>query len=157
MLFKAAESSLKCLLRLISSIACCRLVLPMWLKNNTKQDKQALQRPVLLAERISRAMLSVLESIYSKQWAEARKIVMDLYPKNGVFSLCCGQGSASAFQRQTQREWDKDVTHRPFGLLIRCTPCNLSQATSAGPFAHHNFVLHYILHFMYNIYPYSYM
>ncbi|KAK3568316.1 hypothetical protein QTP86_003925 [Hemibagrus guttatus] len=60
-----------------------------WFRNSTMLDRWARQRVVRSAERIIRAKLPDLHSIYSKWcWTKARKTMKDLsHPNNGLFSL----------------------------------------------------------------------
>ncbi|KAK1786538.1 hypothetical protein P4O66_002988 [Electrophorus voltai] len=60
----------------------------VWFGNSTKQDRQALQRVVRSAERITHTELPDLQTIYYK-WCQtkARRIVKDpTHPNNRVFS-----------------------------------------------------------------------
>ncbi|KAK1802576.1 hypothetical protein P4O66_004229 [Electrophorus voltai] len=61
----------------------------VWFGNSTKQDRQALQRVVRSAERITHTELPDLQTIYYKRCqTKARKIVKDpTYPNNRLFSL----------------------------------------------------------------------
>ncbi|KAK1800938.1 hypothetical protein P4O66_004651 [Electrophorus voltai] len=61
----------------------------VWFGNSTKQDRQALQRVVRSAERITHMELPDLQSIYYKQCqTKARRIVKDpTHPNNRLFSL----------------------------------------------------------------------
>ncbi|KAK1792044.1 hypothetical protein P4O66_001826 [Electrophorus voltai] len=61
----------------------------VWFGNSTKQDRQALQRVVRSAERITHTELPVLQTIYYKQCqTKARRIVKDpTHPNNRLFSL----------------------------------------------------------------------
>ncbi|KAK1794349.1 hypothetical protein P4O66_011235, partial [Electrophorus voltai] len=61
----------------------------VWFGNSTKQDRQALQRVVRSAERITHTELPDLQSIYYK-WCQtkAKRIVKDpTHPNNRLFSL----------------------------------------------------------------------
>ncbi|KAK1786506.1 hypothetical protein P4O66_017633, partial [Electrophorus voltai] len=61
----------------------------VWFGNSTKQDRQALQRVVRSAERITHMKLPDLQTIYYK-WCQtkARRIVKDpTHPNNRLFSL----------------------------------------------------------------------
>ncbi|KAK1784739.1 hypothetical protein P4O66_003410 [Electrophorus voltai] len=61
----------------------------VWFGNSTKQDRQALQRVVCSAERITHMELPDLQTIYYKRCqTKARRIVKDpTHPKNRLFSL----------------------------------------------------------------------
>ncbi|KAK1800391.1 hypothetical protein P4O66_005622, partial [Electrophorus voltai] len=61
----------------------------VWFGNSTKQDRQALQRVVHSAERITHTELPDLQTIYYKQCqTKARRIVKDpTHPNNRLFSL----------------------------------------------------------------------
>ncbi|KAK1796897.1 hypothetical protein P4O66_000977 [Electrophorus voltai] len=61
----------------------------VWFGNSTKQDRQALQRVVRSAERITHSELPDLQTIYYKRCqTKARKIVKDpTHPNNRLFSL----------------------------------------------------------------------
>ncbi|KAK1792431.1 hypothetical protein P4O66_012376 [Electrophorus voltai] len=61
----------------------------VWFGNSTKQDRQALQRVVCSAERITHTELPDLQTIYYKRCqTKARRIVKDpTHPKNRLFSL----------------------------------------------------------------------
>ncbi|KAK1805683.1 hypothetical protein P4O66_019240, partial [Electrophorus voltai] len=61
----------------------------VWFGNSTKQDRQALQRVVHSAERITHTELPDLQSIYYKQCqTKTRRIVKDpTHPNNRLFSL----------------------------------------------------------------------
>ncbi|KAK1804879.1 hypothetical protein P4O66_019137, partial [Electrophorus voltai] len=61
----------------------------VWFGNSTKQDRQALQRVVCSAERITHTERPDLQTIYHKQCqTKARRIVKDpTYPNNRLFSL----------------------------------------------------------------------
>ncbi|KAK1802777.1 hypothetical protein P4O66_021318 [Electrophorus voltai] len=61
----------------------------VWFGNSTKQDRQALQRVVRSAERITHTELPDLQTIYYKRCqTKARRIVKDpTYPNNRLFSL----------------------------------------------------------------------
>ncbi|KAK1803856.1 hypothetical protein P4O66_003803 [Electrophorus voltai] len=61
----------------------------VWFGNSTKQDRQALQRVVRLAERITHTELPDLQTIYYKRCqTKARRIVKDpTHPNNRLFSL----------------------------------------------------------------------
>ncbi|KAK1806299.1 hypothetical protein P4O66_000174 [Electrophorus voltai] len=73
----------------------------VWFRNSTKQDRQALQRVVRSAERITHTELSDLQTIYYKRCqTKARRIVKDpTHPNNRLFSLL----------RQTNREADRQL------------------------------------------------
>ncbi|KAK1797989.1 hypothetical protein P4O66_000750 [Electrophorus voltai] len=61
----------------------------VWFGNSTKQDRQALQRLVRSAERITHTELPDLQTIYYKRCqTKARRIVKDpTHPNNRLFSL----------------------------------------------------------------------
>ncbi|KAK1802734.1 hypothetical protein P4O66_021276, partial [Electrophorus voltai] len=61
----------------------------VWFGNSTKQDRQALQRVVHSAERITHTELPDLQTIYYKRYqTKARRIVKDpTHPNNRLFSL----------------------------------------------------------------------
>ncbi|KAK1806971.1 hypothetical protein P4O66_005464, partial [Electrophorus voltai] len=61
----------------------------VWFGNSTKQDRQALQRVVCSAERITHTELPDVQTIYYKRCqTKARRIVKDpTHPKNRLFSL----------------------------------------------------------------------
>ncbi|KAK1795629.1 hypothetical protein P4O66_001116 [Electrophorus voltai] len=61
----------------------------VWFGNSTKQDRQALQRMVRSAERITHTELPDLQSIYYKRCqTKARRIVKDpTHPNNRLFCL----------------------------------------------------------------------
>ncbi|KAK1806266.1 hypothetical protein P4O66_000021 [Electrophorus voltai] len=61
----------------------------VWFGNSTKQDRQAVQRVVRSAERITHTELPDLQTIYYKRCqTKARKIVKDpTHPNNRLFSL----------------------------------------------------------------------
>ncbi|KAK1806985.1 hypothetical protein P4O66_004823, partial [Electrophorus voltai] len=61
----------------------------VWFGNSTKQDRQALQRVVCSAERITHTELPDLQTIYYKQCqTKARRTVKDpTHPNNRLFSL----------------------------------------------------------------------
>ncbi|KAK1803843.1 hypothetical protein P4O66_003741 [Electrophorus voltai] len=60
----------------------------VWFGNSTKQDRQALQRVVRSAERITHTELPDLQSIYYKRCQTKAKIVKDpTHPNNRLFSL----------------------------------------------------------------------
>ncbi|KAK1795639.1 hypothetical protein P4O66_001136 [Electrophorus voltai] len=61
----------------------------VWFGNSTKQDREALQRVVRSAERITHMELPDLQSIYYKRsQTKARRIVKDpTHPNNRLFSL----------------------------------------------------------------------
>ncbi|KAK1797190.1 hypothetical protein P4O66_008579 [Electrophorus voltai] len=65
----------------------------VWFWNSTKQDRQALQRVVRSAERITHAELPDLQIIYYKQCqTKARRIMKDpTHPNNRLFSLLSKQ------------------------------------------------------------------
>ncbi|KAK3535983.1 hypothetical protein QTP70_023724, partial [Hemibagrus guttatus] len=76
-----------------------------WFGNSTKQDRHALQRVVRSAERIIRAELPDLETIYSKWcWTKARKIMKDLsHQNNGLFSLLRSGKRFRSLKANTER------------------------------------------------------
>ncbi|KAK1792052.1 hypothetical protein P4O66_001830 [Electrophorus voltai] len=61
----------------------------VWFGNSTKQDRQALQRVVRSAERITHTELPDLQTIYYKRCqTKARRTVKDpTHPNNRLFSL----------------------------------------------------------------------
>ncbi|KAK1800324.1 hypothetical protein P4O66_005468 [Electrophorus voltai] len=65
----------------------------VWFGNSTKQDRQALQRVVRSAERITHSELPDLQTTYYKRCqTKARKIVKDpTHPNNRLFSLLRGR------------------------------------------------------------------
>ncbi len=76
-----------------------------WFGNSTNQDRWALQRGVLSAERIIRIELPDLESIYNKRCCtKARKIIKDLsHPSNGLFSLLRSEKRFRSLMTKTER------------------------------------------------------
>ncbi|KAK1803861.1 hypothetical protein P4O66_003810 [Electrophorus voltai] len=81
----------------------------VWFGNSTKQDRQALQRVVRSAERITHTELPDLQSIYYKRCQpKARRIVKDpTHPNNRLFSLL-------------RKDWDMGLPLLLFA--IRTTP-----------------------------------
>ncbi|KAK1784416.1 hypothetical protein P4O66_001745 [Electrophorus voltai] len=77
----------------------------VWFGNSTKQDRQALQRVVHLAERITHMELPDLQSIYYKQrQTKARRIVKDpTHPNNRLFSLLRSGKRFRSLMTKTER------------------------------------------------------
>ncbi|KAK1786658.1 hypothetical protein P4O66_002978 [Electrophorus voltai] len=71
----------------------------VWFGNNTKQDRQALQRVVRSAERITHTELPDLQTIYYKRCqTKTRRIVKDpTHPNNRLFSLLSHYASSISF------------------------------------------------------------
>ncbi|KAK1799315.1 hypothetical protein P4O66_007561 [Electrophorus voltai] len=59
----------------------------VWFGNSTKQDRQALQRVVHSAERITHTELPDLQTIYYKARTKARIVKDPTHPNNRLFSL----------------------------------------------------------------------
>ncbi|KAK1796912.1 hypothetical protein P4O66_000991 [Electrophorus voltai] len=77
----------------------------VWFGNSTKQDRQALQRVVRSAERITHTELPDLQSIYYK-WCQtkARRIVKDpTHPNNRLFSLLRSGKRFRSLKTKTER------------------------------------------------------
>ncbi|KAK1801512.1 hypothetical protein P4O66_004574 [Electrophorus voltai] len=77
----------------------------VWFGNSTKQDRQALQRVVRSAERITHSELPDLQTTYYKQCqTKARKIVKDpTHPNNRLFSLLRSGRRFRSLKAKTQR------------------------------------------------------
>ncbi|KAK1801599.1 hypothetical protein P4O66_004555 [Electrophorus voltai] len=77
----------------------------VWFGNSTKQDRQALQRVVCSAERITHTELPDLQTIYYK-WCQtkARRIVKDpTHPNNRLFSLLRSGKRFCSLKTNTER------------------------------------------------------
>ncbi|KAK1803581.1 hypothetical protein P4O66_020995 [Electrophorus voltai] len=77
----------------------------VWFGNSTKQDRQALQRVVHSAERITHLEVTDLQIIYYKQCqTKARRIVKDpTQPNNRLFSLLRSEKSFHSLKTNTER------------------------------------------------------
>ncbi|KAK1789992.1 hypothetical protein P4O66_002307 [Electrophorus voltai] len=77
----------------------------VWFGNSTKQDRQALQRVVRSAERITHTELPDLQTIYYKRCqTKARKIVKDpTHPNNILFSLLRSGRRFRSLKTKTER------------------------------------------------------
>ncbi|KAK1802666.1 hypothetical protein P4O66_004301 [Electrophorus voltai] len=77
----------------------------VWFGNSTKQDRQALQRVVRSAERITHTELPNLQTIYYKRCqTKARKIVKDpTHPNNRLFSLLRSGRRFRSLKTKTER------------------------------------------------------
>ncbi|KAK1802517.1 hypothetical protein P4O66_021800 [Electrophorus voltai] len=77
----------------------------VWFGNSTKQDRQALQRVVRSAERITHSELPDLQTIYYKRCqTKARKIVKDpTHPNNRLFSLLRSGRRFRSLKTKTER------------------------------------------------------
>ncbi|KAK1806314.1 hypothetical protein P4O66_000031 [Electrophorus voltai] len=77
----------------------------VWFGNSTKQDRQALQRVVRSAERITHTELPDLQTIYYKRCqTKARKIVKDpTHPNNRLFSLLRSGRRFRSLKTKTER------------------------------------------------------
>ncbi|KAK1788543.1 hypothetical protein P4O66_016974 [Electrophorus voltai] len=77
----------------------------VWFGNSTKQDRQALQRVVHSAERITHMELPDLQTIYFKRCqTKARKIVKDpTHPNNRLFSLLRSGRRFRSLKTKTER------------------------------------------------------
>ncbi|KAK1788770.1 hypothetical protein P4O66_002580 [Electrophorus voltai] len=77
----------------------------VWFGNSTKQDRQALQRLVHSAERITHSELPDLQTTYYKQCqTKARKIVKDpTHPNNRLFSLLRSGRRFRSLKAKTER------------------------------------------------------
>ncbi|KAK1792284.1 hypothetical protein P4O66_012239 [Electrophorus voltai] len=86
----------------------------VWFGNSTKQDRQALQRVVRSAERITHTELPDLQTIYYKRCqTKARRIVKDpTHPNNRLFSLLRVTGG-ELFEDIVAREYysEADASH----------------------------------------------
>ncbi|KAK1806250.1 hypothetical protein P4O66_000138 [Electrophorus voltai] len=90
----------------------------VWFGNSTKQDRQALQRVVRSAERITHTELPDLQTIYYKRCqTKARKIVKDpTHPNNRLFSLL--RGRDNLLQVSRCGVYDDDLLQ-----VSRCAVC----------------------------------
>ncbi|KAK1801592.1 hypothetical protein P4O66_004552 [Electrophorus voltai] len=77
----------------------------VWFGNSTKEDRQALQRVVRLAERITHTELPDLQTIYYKGCqTKARRIVKDpTHPNNRLFSLLRSGKRFHSLKTKTER------------------------------------------------------
>ncbi|KAK1806312.1 hypothetical protein P4O66_000024 [Electrophorus voltai] len=77
----------------------------VWFGNSTKQDRQALQRVVRSAERITHTELPDLQTIYYKRCqTKARRIVKDpTHPNNRLFSLLRSGRRFCSLKTKTER------------------------------------------------------
>ncbi|KAK1794570.1 hypothetical protein P4O66_001295 [Electrophorus voltai] len=77
----------------------------VWFGNSTKQDRQALQRVVCSAERITHTELPDLQTIYHKRCqTKARKTVKDpTHPNNRLFSLLRSGRRFRSLKTKTER------------------------------------------------------
>uniref|UniRef100_A0A4W4EES8 Reverse transcriptase domain-containing protein n=1 Tax=Electrophorus electricus TaxID=8005 RepID=A0A4W4EES8_ELEEL len=77
----------------------------VWFGNSTKQDRQALQRVVRSAERITHSELPDLQTTYYKRCqTKARKIVKDpTHPNNRLFSLLRSGRRFRSLKTKTER------------------------------------------------------
>ncbi|KAK1804455.1 hypothetical protein P4O66_020463 [Electrophorus voltai] len=77
----------------------------VWFGNSTKQDRQALQRVVRSAERITHTELPDLQTIYYKRCqTKARRIVKDpTHPNNRLFSLLRSGKRFRSLKTKTER------------------------------------------------------
>ncbi|KAK1803842.1 hypothetical protein P4O66_003747 [Electrophorus voltai] len=77
----------------------------VWFGNSTKQDRQALQRVVRSAERITHTELPDLQTTYYKRCqTKARKIVKDpTHPNNRLFSLLRSGRRFRSLKAKTER------------------------------------------------------
>ncbi|KAK1784957.1 hypothetical protein P4O66_018387 [Electrophorus voltai] len=77
----------------------------VWFGNSTKQDRQARQRVVRSAERITHTELSDLQTIYYKRCqTKARRIVKDpTHPNNRLFSLLMSGKRFRSLKTKTER------------------------------------------------------
>ncbi|KAK1792048.1 hypothetical protein P4O66_001827 [Electrophorus voltai] len=77
----------------------------VWFGNSTKQDRQALQRVVRSAERITHSELPDLQTTYYKRCqTKARKIVKDpTHPNNRLFSLLRSGRHFRSLKAKTER------------------------------------------------------
>ncbi|KAK1804700.1 hypothetical protein P4O66_003530 [Electrophorus voltai] len=77
----------------------------VWFGNSTKQDRQALQRVVRSAERITHTELPDLQTIYYKRYqTKARRIVKDpTHPNNRLFSLLRSGKCFHSLKTKTER------------------------------------------------------
>ncbi|KAK1794896.1 hypothetical protein P4O66_009902 [Electrophorus voltai] len=77
----------------------------VWFGNSTKQDRQALQRVVRSAERITYTELPDLQTIYYKRCqTKARRIVKDpTHPNNRLFSLLRSGRRFRSLKTKTER------------------------------------------------------
>ncbi|KAK1786692.1 hypothetical protein P4O66_017091 [Electrophorus voltai] len=77
----------------------------VWFGNSTKQDRQALQRVVRSAERITHTELPDLQTIYHKRCqTKARRIVKDpTHPNNRLFSLLRSGKRFHSLKTKTER------------------------------------------------------
>ncbi|KAK1792027.1 hypothetical protein P4O66_001757 [Electrophorus voltai] len=77
----------------------------VWFGNSTKQDRQALQRVVRSAERITHSELPDLQTTYYKRCqTKARKIVKDpTHPNNRLFSLLRSGRRFRSLKAKTER------------------------------------------------------
>ncbi|KAK1797486.1 hypothetical protein P4O66_008338 [Electrophorus voltai] len=77
----------------------------VWFGNSTKQDRQAFQRVVHLAERIPHIELPDLQTIYYKQCqTKARRTVKDpTHPNNRLFSLLRSGKRFCSLKTKTER------------------------------------------------------
>ncbi|KAK1795717.1 hypothetical protein P4O66_001026 [Electrophorus voltai] len=77
----------------------------VWFGNSTKQDRQALQRVVRSAERITHSELPDLQTTYYKRCqTKARKIVKDpTHPNNRLFSLLRSGRCFRSLKAKTER------------------------------------------------------
>ncbi|KAK1794175.1 hypothetical protein P4O66_011076, partial [Electrophorus voltai] len=77
----------------------------VWFGNSTKQDRQALQRVVRSAERITHTELPDLQTIYYKRCqTKARRIVKDpTHPNNRLFSLLRSGRRFRSLKTKTER------------------------------------------------------
>ncbi|KAK1803320.1 hypothetical protein P4O66_004104 [Electrophorus voltai] len=77
----------------------------VWFGNSTKQDRQALQRVVRSAERITHTELPDLQTIYYKRCqTKARRTVKDpTHPNNRLFSLLRSGRRFCSLKTNTER------------------------------------------------------
>ncbi|KAK1789442.1 hypothetical protein P4O66_015372 [Electrophorus voltai] len=77
----------------------------VWFGNSTKQDRQALQRVVHSAERITHTELPDLPTIYCKRCqTKAKRIVKDpTHPNNRLFSLLMSGKRFRSLKTKTER------------------------------------------------------
>ncbi|KAK1804850.1 hypothetical protein P4O66_003552 [Electrophorus voltai] len=103
-----------------------------WFGNSTKQNRQALQRVVRSAERITHTELPDLQTIYYKRYqTKARRIVKDpTHPNNRLFSLLRntdrprmpGKGKKKKGKKGSQRPPTARAARSPVFLGTLLTP-----------------------------------
>ncbi|KAK1786702.1 hypothetical protein P4O66_017101 [Electrophorus voltai] len=125
----------------------------VWFGNSTKQDRQALQRVVRSAERITHTELPDLQTIYHKRCqTKARRIVKDpTHPNNRLFSLLRSGRRFRSLKTKTER-LKRSLFPQAIRALIQGNwgpppPCNITLCQD--PTKHLSFIPSWDKEFLY--------